>query len=176
MKRSGIVVLGAMLLAASAWSQMSAPQPGPEQKKLDIFVGSWTLDGDLKPGPMGAGGKMTEIQKCEWMEGGFFLVCRADFKSAVGNASGLSLMGYSAEDKGYTYREFNSLGEFMESKGAFEGDIWTWSGEDKMGDIPIKGRFTMKFTSPTSYSFTYEISQDGSKWTTAMDGKATKSK
>lgn len=174
--RSGMMFLACTLLTAASWSQTGAPQPGPEHKKLDIFTGSWTLDGDLKPGPMGAGGKMSETEKCEWMEGGFFLVCHADFKSSMGNASGLSLMGYSSDDKSYTYREFNSMGEFTESKGAVDGDTWIWTGDDKMDGVPIKGRFTMKFSSPTSYNFNYEMSQDGVKWTTIMDGKATKAK
>jgi len=148
--RSGMMLLACSLLTAVSWSQMSAPQPGPEHKKLDIFAGAWTLDGDLKPGPMGAGGKMAETEKCEWMDGNFFLVCHADFKSSMGSGSGLSLMGYSGEDKTYTYREFNSLGEFTESKGSVDGDTWTWAGEDKMDSVPIKGRFTIKFSSPTS--------------------------
>ncbi len=83
-------------------------------------------------------------------------------------------MGYSAEDKTYTYREFNSWGEFDDSKGSLDGDTWTWTNEEKMNGQVMKGRFTMKVTSPTSYNFTYEMSQDGSKWTTVMDGKAMK--
>ncbi len=163
-------------MTAAVVAQMGTPQPGPEHKKLDAFAGTWTLEGDLKPGPMGAGGKMTETEKCEWMEGGFFVVCHADFKSSMGNASGLSLMGFSTEDKTYTYREFNSLGEFIESKGSSDGDTWTWTGEDKMDGMPFTGRFTIRFTSPTSYNFIYEMSQNGTKWTTVMDGKATKGK
>jgi hypothetical protein len=34
----------------------------------------------------------------------------------------------------------------------------------------------MKMTSATSYTFTYETSPDGTKWTTMVDGKATKEK
>jgi hypothetical protein len=164
------------VLAASALAQTEMPKPGPEHKKLDMFSGSWTVDGDMKPGAMGPGGTVSETEKCEWMEGGFFLLCHADFKSAMGNGSGLSVMGYSSDDKIYTYREFNSFGEFMESKGSAEGDTWIWTGEEKMNGVVMKGRFTMKIVSPTSYTFTSEISQDGTKWTTIMDGKATKAK
>jgi len=32
----------------------------------------------------------------------------------------------------------------------------------------------MKITSATSYNFMFEMSPDGTKWTTVMDGKATK--
>ena len=40
--------------------------------------------------------------------------------------------------------------------------------------MTMKGRYTMKVLSPTSYTMKYELSQDGSNWTTAMEGKATK--
>jgi hypothetical protein len=169
------VISAVIFIAAAAFAQ-GPPTPAPELKKLDFFVGSWTLSGDMKPGAMGPGGSMTEDERCEWMDGNFFLVCHSDFKSSMGNGSGLSLMGYNSEDKSYNYREFNSWGEFMESKGAFDADTWTWTNEEKMGTQTMKGRFTMKVTSPTTYNFTYEMSPDGTKWTDVMDGKATKAK
>jgi len=58
MKTLAMILAGWFLLATAALAQM--PQPGPEHKKLDMFVGSWTLDGDMKPGEMGSGGKVTE--------------------------------------------------------------------------------------------------------------------
>ena len=165
-----------LLLGAAALAQMEAPKPGPELRKLDVFAGSWALDGDLKPGPMGPGGKITETEKCDWMEGGFFLVCHTDFKSSMGNGTGISIMGYSVDDKAYTYREFNSWGEFNDSKGSVDGDTWTWTSDEKMGEMTMKDRFTMKITSSSSYSFTFEMSQDSTKWNTIMDGKASKAK
>ena len=175
MKWAGIILAAGLVLTAAAVAQESMPRPAPEHKKLDMLAGSWVLEGDVKPNPMGPGGKMTEAQKCEWMEGGFFLVCHVDFKTAnSGNGSGLSVLGYSTHEKAYTYREFNSWGEFEDSRGTLEGDTWTWTSDEKMGDTVMKGRFTMKFTSPSSYAFSYEMSTDGAKWTTAVDGKATK--
>jgi hypothetical protein len=171
-----IAIISAVLLGLVAAATAQMPQPGPEHKKLDMFSGSWTLDGDLKPSPMGPGGKMTENEKCEWMEGGFFVVCHADYKSPMGNGTGLSIMGYSPDDKSYTYREFNSWGEFADSKGSVDGDTWTWTSDEKMGGTTGKGRFIMKVSSPTSYNFTFEMSPDGTKWSTVMDGKATKVK
>ena len=168
------MTLAAMLVAATALAQMETPKPGPEYKKLEVFVGSWTLDGDVKPGPMGPGGKTTETEKCEWMEGGYFLVCHSDYKSPMGSGIGLSVMGYSSDDKAYTYREFNSQGEFEDARGVLDADTWTWTSDEKMGSSTMKGRFTMKMTSSSSYNFAYEMSQDGTKWTTMVDGKATK--
>jgi Protein of unknown function (DUF1579) len=176
MKTLAMIFAAWFVLAAAALAQ-EMPKPGPEHKKLDVLVGSWTLDGDVKPGgDMGAGGKVTETEKCEWMEGGFFLVCRTEYKTTMGNGSGMSIMGYSTDDKTYTYREFNSWGQFVDSKGSLNGDTWTWTNDEKMGNMTMKGRFTMKITSSTSYNFLYETSTDGTKWTLAMDGKATKGK
>jgi uncharacterized protein DUF1579 len=177
MRTTAMIAAAWLVLAALSLAQMEAPKPGPEHKKLDMLAGSWTLDGDIKPGDMGPGGKMTENQKCEWMDGGFFLVCHADFHSvSMGDGSGVSFMGYSTDAKAYTYREFNSWGEFMESRGSLDADTWTWLGDEKMGSMTMKGRFTMKMTSPTAYNFSFEMSPDGNKWTLVMDGKATKAK
>jgi Protein of unknown function (DUF1579) len=163
--------------AAAALAQEAMPKPAPEHKKLDMLVGSWVLDGDVKPSAMGPGGKMIENEKCEWMEGGFFLVCHVDFKLAnAGNGSGVTVLGYSSGDKAYTYREFNSWGEFNDSRGTLDGDTWTWTSDEKMDSGMAKGRFTMKFMSPSSYTFIYEMSPDGAKWITEVDGKATKQK
>jgi hypothetical protein len=169
-----LTIFAAWLILAGAALAQEAPKPGPDHKKLDAFAGSWTLDGDIKPGSMGPGGKITEYERCEWMEGGFYLICHTDFKSSMGNGSGISVMGYSTEDKAYTYREFNSWGEFTDSKGTLDGDTWTWTNDEKMGTTSMKGKFTMKVTSSTSYNFMFELSPDGAKWTTVMDGKATK--
>ena len=174
MKRTGMTLAAALMFAAAAMAQTGAPKPGPELKKLDVFVGMWTLAGTLKPGMMGSGGTMTENEKCEWMEGGFYLVCHSDFKSTMGNGVGLSVMGYSPDDRAYTYREFNSFGEFDDSKGAVDGDTWTWTSDQKMAGSTMKGRFTIQVTSATSYTFVFDMSQDGTKWSTVMEGKASK--
>jgi hypothetical protein len=176
MKTIAMISAAWLALAVTAIAQMEMPKPGPELKKLDTLAGTWALDGDMKPSDMGPGGKTTESEKCEWMDGSFFLVCHTDFKTPMGNGVGISVLGYSDADKNYTYREFNSWGEFDDSKGTLDGDTWTWTNDEKMGNMTMKGRFTMKVTSPTSYNFSYEMSPDGTKWTTVLDGKATKAK
>ncbi len=175
MKSTTMIVMILLGLSTAVFAQMEMPKPGPELKKLDVFVGSWTLEGTTKPSEMGPGGTVTENEKCEWMDGGYFLVCHIDYKSQnMGNGVGTSFMGYSNEEKAYTYREFTSTGEFEDSRGSLNGDTWIWTGDEKMGGMTMKGRFTMKITSPTSYTFSFEMSQDGTKWNEIMDGKATK--
>jgi len=108
------------------------------------------------------------------MEGGFYLVCHLEYKGSIGDKVGLSVRGYSANDRAYTYRAFDSVGEFEDSRGTFDGDTWTWTTDTKMGGMTMKSRFTMKMTSSSSYNFKYETSQDGTKWTAVIAGKGTK--
>jgi len=172
MKKVGMILAAALMLAAAMAQE--APKPGPELKRLDVFVGTWTLDGNMKPMMGSPGGTMTESEKCEWMEGGFYLVCHSDYKSSMGNGTELSVMGYSDDDKAYTYHEFSSTGEYVDSKGKVDGDTWTWTNDEKMGSMTMKGRFTIQMTSASSYTFVFDMSQDGTKWSTVMEGKAAK--
>jgi len=162
-------------LALSAQEQMEMPK-APELKNLDYFAGTWSITGEMKPGPMGPGGKMTETEQSKWMDGGYFLESHIDYKSSMGNGTGISFLSYDANDKMYTYDEFNSAGEAVHSKGMLQGDTWTWTNDEKMGGQTMKGRFTMKILSPTSYTFKFEMSQDGTNWNTILDGTATKQK
>lgn len=162
MKHTRIALAAFLFCAAAACAQTeAAPKPGPELKKLEIFAGSWTLDYDMKPGPMGPGGKITVAEKCVWQEGGFYLICNANYSGAMGSGVGLSVMGYSTEDKVYTYHEFNSWGEVSDSKGTVDGDAWTWTSDMKMGSTTMKGKYSEKILSPVSYTMAYEVSQDG---------------
>src|SRR3974390_2401618 len=98
------LLLGTLVLTRPALAQAPMPQPGPELKKLDYFAGSWSSAGDLKPGPMGPGGKMTASEKGDWMEGGFFLVLHSTYSGGgMGSGSGLAIMGYDPLEKVYTY-------------------------------------------------------------------------
>jgi hypothetical protein len=177
MRRSSAILVATLLLTAVAFAQMGPPKPAPELKKLDYFAGNWTSEGNMNPGPMGPGGKFTEAGHGAWMDGGFFLVIHTDFKGgAMGNATGTAYMGYDPQDKVYTYDAFSSMGENIHSKGTLDGDTWNWTNEFKMGPQTMKARYTMKILSPDSYTFKFEMSQDGTKWDTGMEGKATKNK
>ncbi len=167
-----VAVLLAIALPVQA--QMNMPKPGPELKKLDYFAGTWTTEGDMKPGPMGPGGKFSGTDHIQWMEGGFFLVTHSEFKGVMGSGTETSYMGYDTNDKVYTYDSFNSMGESDHSKGNVDGDTWTWANQEKMGGQTMHGRFTVKVLSPTSYNFKFEMSPDGTTWNTVMEGKGTK--
>jgi hypothetical protein len=145
---------------------------GIEQTRLPCR--QWISDGDMKPSPMGPGGKMSSDDQVHWMDGKFFLVMHSKFKGAMGDGMALAIMGYDPEKKVYTYNEYNSMGQINHSEGTITGDTWNWTSDENMGGQTFKGRYTMKVVSPTVYTFTYEMSQDGTNWTKVMEGKSMK--
>jgi hypothetical protein len=161
-------------IALSAGAQVDIPKPPPELKKLDYFAGTWTAEGEMKPGPMGSGGKFTGTNRVQWMDGGFFLVTDSEFDGVIGKGTETSYMGYDSNDKMYTYDSFNTLGEADHAKGNLDGDTWTWLSETRMGPQTVKARLTIKELSATAYNFKFEMSRDGTKWQTVLEGKDTK--
>lgn len=176
MKSTSILTCLALFLSVALASAQApeAPKPAPELARLSYFSGNWTSEGDLKPSPWGPGGKFTSKAHVEWMSGKFFLLSHGSFTGAMGSGTEMAVMGYKADDKVYTYDDYNSMGEAEHSTGTISGDTWTWLGDEKQNGKSFKGRFTIKELTPTSYSFKYEMQPEGSQWSTIMEGKATK--
>ena len=165
----------ASILWAQAEPQM--PKPGPEHQRLHYFVGNWYTEVETKPGPMGPGGRTTITEHNE-MLGDFFVIFHRDERDATGPVKEIGIMGYDPEQKVYTYEQFSDQGERVTATGTVSGDTWVllWPATDaaKEGGKRLKGRFTLKEVSPTSYTSTEEISIDGGPWTKIGEGKATK--
>jgi hypothetical protein len=167
-----VVALGTVALAQAP----APPKPGPEHKALAYFVGNWTGEGEMKPGPLGPGGKITSTDSCQSFEGGFQVVCRGKGTGPMGPMTSLGVMAYSAADKGYTYYGIDNMGTSELSTGQKSGSSWTFGATTNFGGQTFKSRYTVVEVSPTSYTFKWETSADGTKWATLMEGKSTKAK
>jgi Protein of unknown function (DUF1579) len=165
-----------IITAVSLQAQMGPPTPAPETKKLELLAGDWTAQGTMTAGPPGTPeSKWTMNTHAEWMQGNFFLVEHSDLDMAgMGKGTEIAFLGYDPDKKVYTYHAFNSWGEAESATGTVEGDTWTWTSDEHMGGRTMKGRYTMKVLSPTSYTMKFELSPDGNQWNTGMEGKATK--
>jgi hypothetical protein len=151
-----------------------APKPGPEHKAFAYFEGKWTSTGEMKPGPLGPGGKVTGSDTCEWFPGGFHLVCRGEGTGPMGSMKTLGVMSYNAEDKKYAYYGVDSLGTSELSNGTKSGGTWTYTATSNMGGKTFQSRYTIVETPPNGYTFKWESSPDGTKWAVLMEGKATR--
>lgn len=152
------------------------PKPGPEHKRLGYFVGTWKTDGAMEASEMGPGGKIASVDKCAWFEGGFSVVCHSEGKSPMGPVKSIGILGYSREEKAYTYTGVDSTGMTMTSvpRGKREGDTWTYYDESMMGGEKMKSRVTIKELSPAEYTFKMDMQTPDGKWVTVMESKSTK--
>jgi hypothetical protein len=176
---SGLITCAAGLAlsgAALAADAPAAPKPTPDHEKLAYFVGKWTMEGDMKESPAGPGGKLTGKDNCEWFEGKFAVVCNSTGTSPMGPTKGLGILGYSAEEKAYTYYGVDNSGQVQTTvpRGTKDGDTWTYTDESKMGGKMIKSRYIVKEESPSAYTFKWEIQGEDGKWATIVEGKETK--
>jgi hypothetical protein len=162
MTKRGDVVLGVALsltigITAVAQQGAIAPKPSPGHKKLAAFAGTWNDEAEIKPGPLGSGGKMSLTETCEWFTGGFSLICHT-------------------EEQVYRSYDFNSVGQSGAAKGTVDGDTWTFDGESKIDGKLIKTRYTIQLPSPDSAVLKAEASVAGGPMTFLMELKGTRVK
>jgi len=165
-------------LVAGAQAPPAAPKPAAEHQRLGYFVGQWSGEGEMKPGPMGPGGKMTSTDNCEWFDGHFAVICHSEGKSPMGSFKGLGILSYSPEEKVYTYYSVDNAGMTMATvpHGTVQGNTWTYTDDSMMGGKKVKSRVTIKEESPTAYTFTMEMQGPDGKWMPMMASKNTKTK
>ena len=151
------------------------PQPSPELKKQDFFVGSWRLEGTTKQSTFGPGGqKFESTEQLEWMPGGFFLLAHS---YSGGKLDNITVIGYDSREKVFTHTSFTSSGETELWKGTADNDNWTWTRDATASGKPVVERLAIKKTSPDSYSFVVEMKPgDSATWSIVAEGTGTKTK
>jgi hypothetical protein len=170
-----ICLLGGAFVSAQTPQEAPAQQqPTQQQQIMNYFAGDWKLAGTSKISPNTPAVPFTSTEHAEWLPGGFFLEIHSVMKGPMGNVHGTRMMEYNALQKVYTYNAYNSLGEHTMAEGTVQGDTWVWNAEEKLNGVVTKGRYTVTFLSPNSYTFKSEVPQAGGKWATVMEGKATR--
>lgn len=173
-----VTVLFALTTAARAAEPTAMPQPSAEQKKLGYFVGNWKSEGVVKENPFMPAGKMTSTDRCEWFEGGFAVVCETEGNGPMGPMKGLGVMGYSAEEKVYTYFGLDNSSMSMTTipRGTVSGADWVYTHESMMNGKNVKSRYALTEVSPTEYTFRWQMADEKGGWMTLMEGTSRKTK
>jgi len=74
------------------------PTPAPEHKKLESFVGKWTVEGEIKANPFLRAGKTVSTETATLGPGGFYVESRNEGPSGTR----LGIIGYDSHAKVYT--------------------------------------------------------------------------
>ena len=146
------------------------PKPGPEHKKLEYFVGKWTVEGEIKANKFVPAGKTVGTETATLGPGGFYVESRAEGQFGTR----LAIIGYDSHAKVYTSYYASSVGLVGVGTGTVNGNTWTWMVEDKYAGKAIKGRTTITMSSPTQYTIKYEMADEKGGYTTITEGTATK--
>jgi hypothetical protein len=161
------VALAITVFATTALAQVPR-RPGAEQARLQTFVGTWTVEAEEE------GFAYTLRETCEWFTGGFHVVCRSEGTGAASAMRAQAIIGYDTREKTYTRYSHNSLGNGIFMKGSVSGQVWTWTGDISVDGKPMKLRAAVTEVSPTSHTYTVEMSPGGGSTTVIEQGRATK--
>jgi hypothetical protein len=177
MARISILLFLLVFCSATAMqAQAPAPKPDPEVKKLSVYLGHWTYEGERKPGPWGPGGKFTGERDARWILRGFYLETRQREKGPTGESQSIEIDGYDPANKTATWTVYADDGETPSGVSAFtSGTTETYSGKFVFGGKQYLVRGTDIFA-PDLLSFTEksEFSSDGKTWLPDWEFKATK--
>jgi len=162
-----VLALSSLLLAQAP---PAPPKPGPEHKKLEYFVGKWTVENEFKANEFVRSGKTVGTATATLGPGGFYVENRVE--GDLGTT--LDIMAYDSHAKVYTSYYANSFGLVGTGTGTVNGNTWTWMVEDKFAGQDVKGRTTITILSPTQYTSKYEMADGKGGYTTIVEGKGTK--
>jgi hypothetical protein len=172
----GLVMVSAFVVAVAGQTP-PMPKPGAEHQRLGAFVGNWTSTGEMKPGPMGPGGKMTGSDRIQWLPGNFAIERRFEGKGPMGTMSGLEVIAYDSAKKAYTYSYVDSTGAVGGGTATPSGNAWTFAGSGSMGGKTMQERCTLTFGAGNStLKIACDASGDGKSFAPMYEGTATKTK
>ena len=178
MKRIAVLVATVSICAGGVIAQKEEmPKPGPEHQRLGAFVGNWTFEGEMKPGPMGPGGKVTGTDRIEWTPGNFFVQRSYQGTSPMGSMQGIEIFAYDGAKKVYTFNSFDSMGMMGAGTMTVKGNTWTATGMSTIGATTMRDRCTLEFgDGGSTVAIKCESMMDGKTWTPTFEGKSTKTK
>ena len=147
----------------------------PELERLEVFLGTWNLEGQQYEGPFGPAAKITAVETYEWLPGGFFLVHRFDARIGGQPIACIEVIGHDASSQSYPTRTFCSDGNTNEWQFRERDGVWTSAEAAPMARNPMQARSTSVFSDAgNTMTAKWEYSSDGAAWQTFWDVKATK--
>ncbi|MCQ6963759.1 DUF1579 family protein [Methanolobus chelungpuianus] len=146
---------------------VAAIEPDPALKALDIFVGKWITEGEIKDASGLVIARLSAADTYEWLRGGFFLLHRWEAQMDGDNSEGIEIIGYDPSGQTYLTQTFDSKGNFLIYRATLQDKRWNIWGRTE--------RFTGMFGSDgKTLTGTWERLNGNSAWVPWMDIQLTK--
>jgi len=177
MKRLAVAFALVGPLVAATLQAQSPPSPGAEHKKLEIWVGDWTYEGDMKATPLGPASKFSGKVTVRPALGGFFVEWNGEDKGPAGPGRWHEIDGYDPATKKYMWFTFASDGGLQTVTYTIDGTNVPYAGAQVIGGNRYQIRGTIVFAADfMSNVEKREISLDGQTWMPFFEFKGTKTK
>lgn len=148
---------------------IDVPKLTEAQEKLKTLVGNWRGPEIIHPSPFDPkGGEAAGIVNNRLALDGFAVI--QDYEQQRGgrtNFRGHGIFRWDGNEKSYVLHWLDSVGgPLSEMRGSFDGRILQLVGRAATGH----SRATFDFTRDRQYAYRMEVSPDGTKWFTFMEG------
>lgn len=110
-------------------------KPGPEQRRMNVFVGEWDARGEIEHEEQSSGVRSRSTY--EWLPGGFFLVHKFQSRLAGGKViEGIEIIEHDGEK--YVSHFFDSGGVSRHYEIEVTGTTWTFTSEHDRAIMQIE--------------------------------------
>lgn len=107
-----------------------AAEPGPEVKRLEVFIGRWINEGYVVREDGTPGSKILTSDVYEWAPGRFFVIHPAYGRIGDAGVGGVEIIGYDTANQKYRSHFFDSQGNSSVSELIFNGETWIFQDAD----------------------------------------------
>jgi hypothetical protein len=143
-------------------AQQAPPKPGPEHKRLDIFIGNWITEGTTIKAEGARSLAIRASDVYEWIPSGFFVLHTAYGRIGEVDVGGTEIIGYDAARGKYRSHFFDSFGNVTTQDLTFGDGAWTWQG--------VTTRATAVFSDDgKTQTAHHERTDDGATWLPSME-------
>lgn len=148
-------------------------KPRAAHKRLKVFVGKWSANGDSygdgqqADDPRASAVPWTSEESYQWLPGGFFLLHQWDANVGERIFSGTEILGYDEAKGHYFTRFFDNGGNHLDYSAEVDGNVWTFSEPQTRATVTVGGR-------GKRMTFKWEWRKSGSKWLPLCDRLASR--
>jgi hypothetical protein len=146
-----------------------------ETRRLEVFVGKWNTEGVVVTNVDTSDNKIVATDTYEWLPGKYSIIHYADSSVGGEKINAIEIIGYDPSRKAYFGPFFDSQGGAGWEEITFEGNTWTWRGENVMG-VRYHRCKAIFSEDGNVLNARHEQSGDGVNWQPWMDVKLTKIK
>jgi Protein of unknown function (DUF1579) len=141
--------------------EAQAPQPGPEHRRLEVFIGRWITEGETVATPDAPSVKITASDIYEWVPGRFAVLHTAYGRIGEMDVGGVEMITYDPERGNYATYFFDSHGHVTVGDLIHDDGAWIVKQPHT--------RCTSTIGDDGSFHAAHEQSDDGVEWRPSMD-------